>query len=136
LILNPDLGISLSNLRMLANDGLSKAFDSHANGYGRGEGIASIILKPLCDAIRDGNCVRAVIRGTGVNQDGRTPGITLPNSQAQEDLIRSTYLRAGLDFSQTDYFEAHVRSLPYYSYASSQLIINRELEHQREIHWS
>ncbi len=110
LILSPDLSMWLSNLNMLARDGLSKAFDSRANGYGRGEGIASLVLKPLANAIRDGNTIRAIIRGTGVNQDGRTPGITLPNRQAQEELIRSTYARAGLDVAQTPYVEAHVRT--------------------------
>jgi zearalenone synthase (highly reducing iterative type I polyketide synthase) len=93
---------------MLAKDGLSKAFDSRANGYGRGEGIASLVLKPLANAVRDGNTIRAIIRGTGVNQGGRTPGITLPNNQAQEELIRSTYARAGLNIAQTPYIEAHV----------------------------
>jgi acyl transferase domain-containing protein len=134
LILNPDLSMWLSNLHMLAPDGLSKAFDSRADGYGRGEGIASIVLKPLVDAIRDGNPVRAVIRGTGVNQDGRTPGITLPNSQAQEDLIRSTYARAGLDLTQTRYFEAHV--LTWSSFFPRELLmISRALEPLLEILW-
>lgn len=112
IILNPDLSMALSNLHMLAKDGLSKAFDERANGYGRGEGIATVILKPLSAAIKDGDCVRAIIRGTGVNQDGKTPGITLPSSQAQEALIRSTYLRAGLDFADTSYFEAHGTGTP------------------------
>jgi acyl transferase domain-containing protein len=112
LMLSPDLNMWLSNLHMLAPDGLSKAFDDRADGYGRGEGVAAIILKPLTEAIRDRNTIRAVIRGTGVNQDGKTPGITLPNSQAQEDLIRSTYGRAGLNFQATQYFEAHVSASP------------------------
>ncbi len=108
LIINPDLSMWLSNLHMLAPDGLSKAFDSRANGYGRVEGIAMIVRKPLSTAIRDGNLIRAIIRGSGVNQDGRTPGITLPNSHAQEELIRTTYAQAGLDMTQTKYVEAHV----------------------------
>lgn len=108
LLLSPDLTMWMSNLNFLSPDGLSKSFDASANGYSRGEGFATLILKPLHDAIQDGNTIRAVIRGTGVNQDGRTPGITLPRSEAQSQLIRSTYNAAGLDLSRTRYFEAHV----------------------------
>jgi acyl transferase domain-containing protein len=108
LILSPDLAMWLSNLHMTSKDGLSRSFADGTTGYGRGEGIASLILKPLADALRDGDAIRTIIRGTGVNQDGHTTGITVPNSLAQADLIRSTYQSAGLDFSQTGYFEAHV----------------------------
>lgn len=108
LLLSPDLGLWLSNLHMTSNDGLSRSFAEGVTGYGRGEGIASVILKPLSDAVRDGDTIRSVIRGIGVNQDGHTAGITLPNSDAQRDLIKSTYKAAGLDFADTGYFEAHV----------------------------
>lgn len=107
LILSPDLAIFLSNLHMLSREGLSRSFADGTSGYGRGEGIATVILKPLKDAIRDQDNIRAVIRGTGVNQDGHTTGITLPNSDAQAELIKSTYRAAGLEFSDTGYFEAH-----------------------------
>lgn len=66
-----------------------------------------LVLKHIDDAIRDNDCIRAVIRGTGVNQDGKTPGITLPSSEAQTSLIRATYEAAGLDTADTAYFEAH-----------------------------
>ena len=96
-------------LGFLAPDGLCKAFDASGNGYGRGEGVIAIILKPASAAIRDRDHIRAVIRGTGVNQDGKTPGgITVPNSEAQRDLIASTYAAAGLTYEDTGYFEAHV----------------------------
>ncbi|KAK5055284.1 hypothetical protein LTR84_013034 [Exophiala bonariae] len=107
LILSPDLAIFLSNLHMLSKEGLSRSFADGTTGYGRGEGIATVILKPLKDAIQDQDNIRAVIRGTGVNQDGHTTGITLPNSDAQAELITSTYRAAGLEFSDTGYFEAH-----------------------------
>ncbi|KAF2491841.1 putative polyketide synthase [Lophium mytilinum] len=107
LILSPELAMFLSNLHMLSKEGLSRSFAEGVSGYGRGEGIATVILKPLADALRDGDSIRAVIRGTGINQDGHTTGITLPNSDAQASLIQSTYRSAGLDFSQTSYFEAH-----------------------------
>ena len=85
----------------LSPDGKCYSFDHRANGYARGEGVGSIIVKRLSDAIRDGNTVRAVIRGSGVNQDGRTAGITLPSASAQEDLIRNVYAAAGLDPKDT-----------------------------------
>jgi len=107
LILCPDLAMWLSNLRMTSTDGLSRSFGDAVTGYGRGEGIATLVLKPMRDALRDGDSIRAVIRGTGVNQDGHTTGITVPNRDAQMDLIRSTYRCAGLDVFQTAYFEAH-----------------------------
>jgi acyl transferase domain-containing protein len=66
-----------------------------------------MMLKSLEDALLDGDPVRAVIRGTGTNQDGKTPGIVQPNSEAQATLIRSTYEAAGLLYCDTHYFEAH-----------------------------
>jgi acyl transferase domain-containing protein len=108
LMFTPEMPSLLSSLHFLAPDGRSKAFDASANGYGRGEGAAMMVVKSLDAALRDGNVIRAVIRGTGVNQDGRTtPGITVPSSKAQEELIRSTYAATGLDFKDTQYFEAH-----------------------------
>ena len=65
------------------------------------------MLKPLADALRDGDTVRAVIRGTGSSQDGKTPGITMPNGSAQEELIRTVYERAGLNPLETSYVECH-----------------------------
>lgn len=59
------------------------AFDSRGNGFGRGEGCAMIVLKPLEQALRDNDAIRAVIAGSGINQDGKTPGITMPNGDAQ-----------------------------------------------------
>lgn len=82
-------------------------FDQRANGYSRGEGIGTLILKPLHDALHDGNTIHAVIRNTASNQDGRTAGITVPNQQAQESLILSAYAEAGIDPAETDFFEAH-----------------------------
>lgn len=110
LLLNPDMFVLLSNMQFLARDGRCKSFDAKGDGYGRGEGFAVIILKRVEDAIRDGDSIRAVIRGTGVNQDGHTKGITVPSPDAQASLIRSVYERAGLEFNKTQYVEAHVSS--------------------------
>lgn len=66
-----------------------------------------VLVKPLHLAIQDGDTIRAVIRATSTNQDGRTPGITQPSSKAQESMIRETYMRGGLNLSDTRFFEAH-----------------------------
>lgn len=92
---------------MLSADGISHSFDSRANGYGRGEGLGAVLLKPLSRAMADGDVIRAIVRATGANQDGRTPGITMPNAEAQADLIRATYQQVGLSMRETAYFEAH-----------------------------
>jgi acyl transferase domain-containing protein len=110
-ILSPDIALTLANLHMLSMDGLSRSFAEGTTGYGRGEGIASLILKRVDDALRDGDTIRAVIRGSGVNQDGHTKGITVPNSEAQADLIEAVYSSAGLDPLTTGFFEAHVSSV-------------------------
>ena len=113
LLLNPDYFQAMSKQHFLARDGLSKSFDAKGDGYGRGEGFAAVILKRFNDAIRDGDPIRAVIRGSGVNQDGKTKGITVPSLESQADLIRSTYRSAGLDFKDTHYCEAHVSTLDH-----------------------
>ena len=97
LIFGPEAYISESNLNMLSQSGKSRMWDASADGYGRGEGFAAVILKTLSAAIRDGDHIECVIRETGVNQDGRTTGITMPSATSQTRLIRDTYARAGLD---------------------------------------
>ncbi|XDG08296.1 hypothetical protein ABKA04_007911 [Annulohypoxylon sp. FPYF3050] len=104
---SPEHYIWLSNMDFLSKDSRCYAFDHRANGYARGEGIGVIILKKLSLALRDGNTIRAVIRSTGSNEDGRTPSITFPSRSAQEELIRDTYRKAGLSLAYTRFFEAH-----------------------------
>ncbi|KAJ6076276.1 hypothetical protein N7499_008257 [Penicillium canescens] len=112
LILHPNFTQRLSYMHMMSADGTSHSFDESANGYGRGEGIGAVLLKPLSAALADGDNIRAVIRGTGINQDGRTPGITLPSPTSQANLIRSTYERHGISMKDTAYFEAHGTGTP------------------------
>ncbi|KAK5957266.1 Type I Iterative PKS [Knufia fluminis] len=99
--------MSMGHHGFLSTEGKSFSFDHRAEGYARGEGVGSLIVKRLPDAVRDGNTIRAVIRGTGVNQDGRTPGIAMPSSAAQESLMRKVYASAKLDFEDTMMVEAH-----------------------------
>lgn len=107
MILGPEASMLLSNGGFLSPDGLCYSFDDRANGYSRGEGTVCMVIKPVPDAVRDGDIIRAVIRSTGSNQDGRTPVISQPSAQRQVDLIRHVYEKAGLDFSPVRYVEAH-----------------------------
>nr|VFK32333.1 MAG: polyketide synthase 12 [Candidatus Kentron sp. MB] len=93
--------------QFLARDGRSKSFDARGDGYGRGEGAGVVVLKPLTAARRDGDEIYAVIRGTGINHDGRTDGITVPNEKAQAALIRQVCERSGVTPGDIAYFEAH-----------------------------
>jgi zearalenone synthase (highly reducing iterative type I polyketide synthase) len=108
LLLSPEMFMYLSNQQFLSPDGKCKSFDESANGYGRGEGFGCIVLKRVDDAIMVGDPIRAVIRGTGSNQDGHTKGFTLPSADAQAALIEETYKLAGIDYKDTNYVEAHV----------------------------
>ncbi|MCJ1386254.1 hypothetical protein MMC17_009380 [Xylographa soralifera] len=107
LLISLEFSLMLSNMGFISHDSRSFSFDHRGNGYGRGEGLGVIVLKRLTDALRDGDTIRAVVRSTGSNQDGRTPGITQPNQEAQEILINDTYAKAGLDMQTTRYVEAH-----------------------------
>ncbi|KAL5355845.1 hypothetical protein BJX96DRAFT_185048 [Aspergillus floccosus] len=107
LILDPAAMVAPSFLNLYGADGRSYAFDHRAEGYGRGEGVACLVLKSVSEAIKDGDPVRAVIRGIGLGQDGLTQGITAPSPHAQKALIEKIYERESLDFSKTVYVEAH-----------------------------
>ncbi|KAI0186908.1 hypothetical protein F4808DRAFT_469206 [Astrocystis sublimbata] len=107
LLLNPEMFVYLSNQGFLAPDGKCKSFDASADGYGRGEGFGCLILKRPGNAISDGDPIRAIIRGTGSNQDGRTVGLTMPSLDAQKSLIEEVYWKAGLNPGNTTYVEAH-----------------------------
>lgn len=116
LILGPENYIAESKLRMLSPTGRSRMFDASADGYARGEGVVTVVLKRLSDAIRDGDAIECVVREAGINQDGKTNGITMPSSQAQARLIRQVYSSAGLDSREPadrcQYFECHGTGTP------------------------
>jgi acyl transferase domain-containing protein/thioesterase domain-containing protein/acyl carrier protein len=112
MILTPETTIAFSKARMLSPDGKCRPFDAGANGYVRGEGCGLVLLKRLADAERDGDNVLAVVRATSVNQDGRTSGISAPNSQSQIACIRAALQQAGLTPDDVDYVEAHGTGTP------------------------
>lgn len=92
---------------MLSPDGQCKTFDADANGYVRGEGAGAVILKRLSEAIEDGDPILAVIKGSAINQDGTTNGLTAPNVQSQEEVIIAACKNAGITPNQLEYIELH-----------------------------
>lgn len=107
LIIEPSSMITFTKLNALAPDAKCKAFDARANGYVRGEGVGLVVLKPLRQALADGDRVYAVIRGSAINQDGKTNGLTAPNRLAQEAVLKEAYASAGIAPSEAQYVEAH-----------------------------
>ncbi|KAI0178953.1 putative polyketide synthase [Hypoxylon sp. FL1284] len=113
LILGTTLTLQMGELGALAVDGSCKTFDASANGYARAEGINAVYIKPLSAALRDGNPVRAVIRGISTSHNGRSAGITSPDVKAQQDLIRQTYQIAGIQNpADTPFVECHGTGTP------------------------
>ena len=106
-MIRPETFVSMCKGRFLAFDGRSKSFDAAADGYGRGEGAGVVLLRPLADALRDGDRIYSVIRGSGVNQDGRTIAIPVPNPVSQRVLAERVCAEAGIEPSQVGYVEAH-----------------------------
>ncbi len=107
LMLSPDVTAALGRGGVLSPTGRCRAFDASADGYARGEGAGVVVLKPLKQAVADGDAIYAVLRGTAVNQDGRSNGLTAPNPIAQEACLRAAYQRAGLSPGIVQYVEAH-----------------------------
>ncbi|MBH8561390.1 type I polyketide synthase [Nostoc sp. CENA67] len=112
LILSPEMTITFSHARMMAADGRCKTFDAAADGYVRGEGCGIVVLKRLADAIRDGDNIQAIIRGSAINQDGLSNGLTAPNGPAQQAVIRQALANAGVKPAQISYVEAHGTGTP------------------------
>ena len=106
-MLRPEFPIVMSKGKFLSPHGRCMAFDENAAGYARGEGAGVMLLKALSEAVRNGDRIYGLIKETGVNQDGHTSGISLPNTDAQEALVRDVYARAGVSPSDISYIEAH-----------------------------
>jgi acyl transferase domain-containing protein/acyl carrier protein len=106
-ILSPDPFVLISKWGMLSPDGRCKTFDASANGFVRGEGCGLIVLERLSDAIANGRRVLAVIRGSAINQDGKSSGLTVPNGLAQQAVVRHALRAANLQPTDISYVEAH-----------------------------
>ncbi|MFS8200186.1 thioester reductase domain-containing protein [Streptomyces sp. CWNU-52B] len=107
LMLAPYGFVLMSKFGALSPDGRCKTFDASADGYVRGEGAGIVVLKRLSEAQRDGDTVLALVRGSAVNHDGRSSGLTVPNPAAQQQVVRAALEQAGIDPGDMDYVEAH-----------------------------
>jgi polyketide synthase PksN len=106
-ILTPMAHISFSKAGMLSEDGRCKTFDKKANGYVRGEGAGAVLLKPLSKAIRDGDHIYGVSRGSAENHGGHVSSLTVPNPLAQAELLQGVYTRASIEPWRIGYIECH-----------------------------
>ena len=111
-LLSPEFSINFSRARMLSPDGRCKTFDAAADGFVRGEGCGVVVLKRLSDAVAHGDSIQAIIRGSAINQDGRTSGLTVPNGPSQQSVIRSALANAGVEPREVSYVEAHGTGTP------------------------
>ncbi|KAK4231078.1 putative polyketide synthase [Podospora fimiseda] len=108
LILSPEMYSTMRFAGVVSADGSCKVFDAAADGYGRAEAVNAVYLKRLDDAVRDGNPIRGVIRGSGTRANGRGgDGLFAPDSNGQAELIRSVYENVGVDPGETGYIECH-----------------------------
>jgi acyl transferase domain-containing protein/acyl-CoA synthetase (AMP-forming)/AMP-acid ligase II len=104
--------VFLSRVGALSPNGVCSPFDANANGMVLGEGVSALVLKPLKDALADGDNVLAVIKGSAVNNDGHSNGITAPNPRGQAEALRKAYVNAGLSPEQVSYIECHGTGTP------------------------
>jgi acyl transferase domain-containing protein/NADPH:quinone reductase-like Zn-dependent oxidoreductase/SAM-dependent methyltransferase/acyl carrier protein len=112
LMLRPEAGVGYCKASMISPTGRCRSFDARADGYVRGEGAGVVVLKRLSHAVADGDPIYAVILASGINQDGHTPGISLPSSAAQQALLEAVYDRAGIEPARVQYVEAHGTGTP------------------------
>ncbi|QDY80033.1 type I polyketide synthase [Streptomyces qinzhouensis] len=111
-LLSPFEFVGFSKASMLSPTGRCRPFSQEADGYVRSEGAGLVLLKPLSAALADGDRVHALILGSGVNTDGRTPGLAQPSADAQEALLRQVYATAGVDTREVAYVEMHGTGTP------------------------
>jgi len=107
ILLRPDGIINLSKAKALSPDSQCKTFDENADGYVRSEGCGVLFLKRMSDALRDNDTILAVIKGSAINNDGKSAGLTVPNGKSQEEVMRKALNQAQLASSDISYIEAH-----------------------------
>ena len=107
LLVSPGIFRGFDQAGALSTTGRCHAFDAAADGFVRGEGCGVVVLKRLGDALRDGDRVLAVVRGSALNQDGRSNGLMAPNPAAQTAVLRAAYANAGVPPHEVDYVETH-----------------------------
>ncbi|MEV5508795.1 type I polyketide synthase [Streptomyces orinoci] len=112
ILLSPWSYVGFAQASMLSARGRCAAFSAGADGFVRAEGGAMLLLKPLDDAVADGDRIHGVILGTGTNCDGRTRGLAMPSAEAQEQLLSRVYAEAGVHPDELSYFEAHGTGTP------------------------
>ena len=112
LIQTPEQFLGTAAAGVLSNSGACHTFSADADGYGRADAVGALFLKRLSDAIRDNDPIRSIVRGTSINANGRTAGITLPLASSQEAVIAQAYTHAGLQPLDTQYVECHGTGTP------------------------
>lgn len=112
ILLMPESNVTLCKAKALSPDGQCKTFDEKADGYVRGEGCGVILLKRLSDALRDNDHILAVIKGSAVNNDGKTAGLTVPNGKSQEEVMKKALGQTELSRTDISYIEAHGTGTP------------------------
>ncbi|EED21266.1 polyketide synthase, putative [Talaromyces stipitatus ATCC 10500] len=112
LITSPEQHFGTAKGGFLSPTSACHTFDISADGYARAEALNAIYIKRLSSALKNEHKIHAVIRGTAINSNGRTSGITLPDAKMQEAVIRKAYQNANLSFADTDYVECHGTGTP------------------------
>ncbi|AZA12556.1 polyketide synthase Pks13 [Corynebacterium choanae] len=107
ILASPFVTTAFGELGVISPSGAIHAFSDDADGFVRGDGAGLLVLKRVADALADGDEIFAVIKGSAVNSDGRSNGITAPKPEAQVDVLARAYADAGVDPQQVDYVEAH-----------------------------
>lgn len=106
-MMRPEYPMGMCKGHFLSKDGECKSFDERGDGYGRAEGAGVVLLKPLSKAVEDGDDIWATVIGTGTNQDGHTPGISMPNGESQRALIEDVCAKYHVDPRSVQYVECH-----------------------------
>lgn len=118
--MGPYLTAAMTQQGVLSPEGSCKTFDSSADGFARADSINAVYIKRLDDAIRDGNAIRAVIRGTSTNSDGKSGSLMAPNGEAHEALMAKVYQDTGLDPRETAFVEVFLGSDLFLHYRTNR----------------